>query len=121
MAALQQCIDTKLAEWGVDPKAFAALSPPPTDIEGYSWLSYKDYPTDALDANRSGNVVARLNVDVTGKVTGCAVVVSSGWGSLDKVTCKKALEKGRFNPAIGADGHPTAAVRVENAIFKVWP
>jgi TonB family protein len=120
MAALQECIGQKLTEWGVDAKAFGALRKPPTDIEGYDWLTYQDYPISALDENAMGAVIVRLNVDATGKVSDCAVVLKSGSSALDKVTCDRALKKGKFDPAIGPDGQPTAASRVIRVDFKIW-
>ena len=119
MAALRGCIDQKLPEWGVDPKAYDALQLPPTDIENYEFMSADDYPRELLDANWTGDVVIRLNVDATGKVANCAVVVSSGQKSADDVSCLRAMQKGRFNPAIGADGKPTAALRVRGVVFRI--
>lgn len=119
MAALQECIDQKLPEWGVDPKAYNALPLPPTDLEGESFLSPDDYPTELLDANWSGDVIVRLNVDATGKVTNCAVVVSSGQQSADRVTCLRAVQKAKLNPAVGADGKPTPALRIRDVVFRI--
>ena len=117
-ATLQNCVAELLPEWGVDPRAYAALKKPPTAIEGKFWISGADYPADALRANWQGHVVLRLNVDATGDVTDCAVVVSSGWKSVDKLTCGKAVGWAKFHPAIGADGKPTAAVRTSNVVFR---
>jgi TonB family protein len=120
VAALRQCIDDKLVEWGVDTKAYEALRMPATDIEGHPWASGNDYPPEAANGHAQGDVIARVDVDVTGKVTGCAVVVSSGFKPLDEQTCRIALsQKGRFNPAIGADGRPTASQRVLRAMWRI--
>lgn len=113
MAALrQQCIDDKLAEWGIDPKVYDALRVPPTNLPGGLWWKADDYPSAAQASGEEGDAIARLDVDATGKVTGCAVVVSSGSAALDDATCKISLERGRLRPAIGADGHPIAAFRI---------
>jgi TonB family protein len=119
LTALRECIDLKLPEWGVDPKAYDALEVPPTDIENYEYMSSTDYPQDLLDANWTGDVITRLNVDATGKVTNCAVVVTGGHKSVDDISCFRAMQRGRFNPAIGADGKPTAAVRVRDVVFRI--
>ena len=119
MVAVRQCVDSKLPEWGVDAKAFDALRKPPTDIEGASWISYTDYPADAADNNQMGTVIARMSMDATGRVTACNVVVSSGTRSLDDATCRAALKRGQFHPAIGADGAPTAAQRIVSTIFRL--
>jgi TonB family protein len=117
--ALQNCVNETLPKWGVDPKALASLKQPPTTIDGKFWISGNDYPLDAQRADWMGYVVVRLNVDATGDVTQCAVVVSSGWKSVDKVTCGNAVARARFHPAIGPDGKPTAAVRTSNVVFRM--
>ena len=118
-ATLQNCVAETLPEWGVDPRAYAALKKPPTAIEGKFWISGNDYPPDAQRANWSGYVNVRLNVDAAGDVTNCTVVVSSGWKSVDKVTCARAIALAKYNPAIAADGKPTATVRISNVRFRL--
>ena len=116
--ALQDCVNETLPEWGVDPRAYASLKKPPTKIGGRFWISGSDYPLDALRADWQGSVIVRMNVDATGDVTDCVVVVSSGWTSVDKLTCGKAIAWAKFHPAIGRDGKPVAAVRISNVIFR---
>lgn len=70
-------------------------------------------------ANWSGDVVARLAVDATGKVTNCNIALSGGMRSVDDFVCRSALRKGRFEPAIGADVKPTAAFPTIDARFRV--
>jgi len=112
IAALRECLDDKLAAWGIDAKAYDSLRTPPIDPYPHlHWLSRDDFPDDAKKEAFEGNAVARVNVDAGGKVTGCAIVVSTGIASLDKATCAKTLQKGKFKPAIGGDGHPVAATR----------
>lgn len=119
VSALRQCIDEKLPEWGVDPKAYEALRMPPTDPNDHLWFTSADYPPSALMRGDQGDVIARMDVDATGKVTACAVVVSSGSKAIDDVTCSSALRKGKFNPAIGQDGQPIAAQRIVRAVFRM--
>lgn len=38
-------------------------------------------------------MIVRLDVDATGKVANCAVVVSSGQKSADDVSCRRAVQK----------------------------
>lgn len=118
-AALRKCLDEKMAGWGIDPKAHNALRAPPKDPGNFDWMDDKDYPQAAMAEDQAGDVVARLSVDAKGKVTDCRVVASSGSKPLDEVTCKKALAKGRFIPAVGANGKPTAAMRTIRAKFRL--
>jgi TonB family protein len=119
VAALRDCVDAKLGEWGIDAKAYEELLVPPTDPSEHLWFKYSDYPAGALAALESGDVIARVDVDATGKVTGCAVVASSGSRSLDNATCSRSLESGRFFPAVGADGKPAAAVRTIRVVWRL--
>jgi TonB family protein len=118
IAALRKCIDDKLTAWGVDAKAYEALRMPATGPAG-RWISRNDYPKDASAALEQGDVIARMDVDATGKVTNCTVVVSSGSKSLDSVTCASALRRAKFNPAIGADGKPTASQRIVRVAWRI--
>ena len=119
MAALRKCLDEKMAEWGLDPKAHNALRAPPIDPGNHDYLDDFDYPHEDQAAGKEGDVVARLSIDAKGRVTNCAVGVTSGSKPMDEVTCRKALRKGRFIPAVGGDGRPTAAMRTIRAKFRL--
>ena len=120
MSELQHCVEAKLREWGVDATALAALKRRP-QLRLDSWVRYSDYPKDALAQKQGGTVVVRLATDKSGKVTDCAVVLSSGVTSLDDVTCRTALKRAKYKPAIGADGRRTSATFTNYAKFDVLP
>jgi hypothetical protein len=117
MGMLQQCIDKKLPEWGVDAQAYDSLQVPALNIDGRAFMSGSDLPADAVTLPRISNAIIRLNVDATGKVTKCAVVVSTGSKATDDATCSSAIRSGWLKPAIGGDGKPTAAVRMQEVVF----
>jgi len=119
VAALRQCVDDKLAEWGVDAKAYDALRMPATDPAEHLWFNDGDYPSQAKAAGEEGDVIARMDLDASGRVKSCDVVVGSGSSSLDQATCDTALARGRFNPAIGADGRPAASARVVRVVWRL--
>lgn len=119
MAAIRECLDKKLTEWGIDAAAYDALQKPPAQIKGYDWIDPNSYPMDAIMAHWSGDVIARMTVDATGKVSDCKIVISGGMPSMDAVTCNSALKRGRFEPAIGTDGKPTAAFRIVDVSFRI--
>jgi TonB family protein len=116
--ALRDCNTALLAAWGVDAEALAALrrqAKPIGDLSG--WTS--DYPHVALGQSISGTVVVRLDVSAAGAVTGCAAVAGSGSLALDSQTCTSFLRRGRFEPALGADGKPVAISIVQTVIWMV--
>jgi len=119
IAALHQCMDDKLSQWGVDAKAYESLRMPATDPTEHLWFNEGDYPSQAKAAGEEGDVIARMDLDASGRVKSCAVVVGSGSSSLDQATCDTALARGRFNPAIGADGRPAASARVVRVVWRL--
>jgi protein TonB len=70
-----------------------------------------------LAQKQQGTVVVRVVTDQSGKVTSCAVVLSSGVTSLDDVTCATALKRAKYKPAIGADGRRSSAMFINYSTF----
>jgi TonB family protein len=111
LAALRQCEDDSLRRWGLDPKVIRSLRVPVKEVESPAhWVSDADYPDTALQQEASGSVLTRLKVDATGLVSDCLVVESSGNAALDETTCRILRKRGRFHPAIDADGKPTTGL-----------
>ena len=112
VSGARQCEDDMLARWGVDPVVFRKLRQRPKPIGIETWLNASDYPASALRSMTTGTSVARVDVSESGKVTGCAIVLASGSEDLDRATCMAALRRGRFAPAIAADGKPVRAITI---------
>lgn len=69
----------------------------------------RDYPA-AGRADRAGRqVVIVLRVDPAGTPTACRVQQPSGNDEADAITCRLALQRFRFRPALDAQGLPVAA------------
>jgi TonB family protein len=73
------------------------------------WFSQDDYPAEARRANQQGIVSISLTVDPTGKAVKCEVTLTSGFPSLDAVTCDVAMRRSRFTPARNASGQAVSA------------
>jgi protein TonB len=73
-----------------------------------SLFSSDDYPAAAVRAREEGNVGFRLEIDKIGRVTACAIIVSSGSATLDSATCGLLVRRARFTPALDYKGKPTA-------------
>ncbi|WP_448658607.1 energy transducer TonB [Sphingomonas sp. CJ99] len=71
-------------------------------------ISNRDYPASAYRAGAGGRVIVTLDVDARGRVTGCAVMRSSGTQALDDATCTLARKRFRYTPARDADGRAVA-------------
>lgn len=72
------------------------------------YISIDDYPSAALLARQQGRVSVRLGVSAAGRVTECAVTVSSGAAILDASTCRLLRSRVRFEPARDARGAAVA-------------
>lgn len=117
MAAMRQCTDDLLKQWGLDPAEQATLSPPAPLGSPGDWLKSKDYPTKALVRWQSGRVHFRLMVDAMGAVSDCAVQDIVPSPDFAKVTCDLLAKRARFKPATGKDGSPHASYYINTVNF----
>jgi TonB family protein len=107
--ALRDCGDQLLRSWGVDTSMLEKLQRKPKPIGSVaSWVNASDYPRAALAAGLSGTSVVRVLVGADGRPRNCVIVASSGSADIDRQTCT-VTRRGKFEPAIGPDGKPTAA------------
>lgn len=90
------------------PRPETGKARPPRPRLAFSQL-FQDYPAAALRAGEEGLTEFRLQIDVQGRVTGCAITRSSRSATLDSETCRVLVARGRFHPALDADGKPTPA------------
>lgn len=78
--------------------------PVPRPRNAGEWITDADYPLAALRMDEQGTVAFALDVDRTGRMTGCTILTSSGSGALDAQTCRLILARGKFAPARDARG-----------------
>lgn len=69
--------------------------------------SSKDYPKKTRALRIDQSVTILLSVGTDGKVTDCRVTEPSPDAEADRITCKLAIKRFRFNPATNASGEPT--------------
>ncbi len=77
---------------------------PPTPVGDI--YRYRDYPSSAIRQSMEGKVVYRVVVNLTGKVSSCAIIESSGFELLDHATCHHLERYARFSPATDSNGEP---------------
>lgn len=107
MQAMRTCTDDMVRSWGYDPAVLAtALRPVAAIGDPGSWLGSDDYPSQQLYAGELDVVEFRLDVDETGKATGCATLRRAGDEAFARVTCKLMMRRARFVPALDKDGNP---------------
>lgn len=71
------------------------------------WVTNDDYPTRAMREDRQGVTGFQLTIAPHGRPVACDITASSGSPDLDSTTCSLMMRRGRFYPALDADGNPT--------------
>lgn len=108
MASMRACLTDLVRHWGYDPEVQSKLlrRPAPLSSPG-TWLSSNDYPKDSL--RQSGLVRFRLDISETGQVTSCVILQRTNPDSFADLTCKLIIRRGKFAPALDAEGKPVKA------------
>jgi TonB family protein len=109
LAALHACNRNLLRLAGVDLDVLATLRKPPAPIGGGTagkWFTNGDYPREAVMQRKFGNALVSFTVGTDGRAKDCAVAGSSGHEVLDRPSCAIILRRGRFSPALDAEGRP---------------
>ncbi len=75
-----------------------------------TWVLWSDLPPDVRGSGFVGRVQVELDVDPSGRVSGCRVAVSSGNPVIDQVTCTRLYERARLYPARDSEGRNVAGV-----------
>jgi protein TonB len=78
-----------------------------------------DYPAQAVHEKAEGTVGVAVTVDPEGKVSGCAVIRSSGHMLLDAAACEGMRRYARFNPALDHGGNPTNGSYATAIMFRL--
>lgn len=72
---------------------------PPQPLFGGTWMTDDDYPAEERRLGHAGTVGWELRIDRSGIPTGCEVLQSSGFPTLDQATCEIVVRRLRFKPA----------------------
>ena len=73
-------------------------------------FSSNDYPSEAFQRDQGGTTRVILLIDEKGKVAGCYNAEPSGIASVDAMSCQVILDRGRFRPALDAQGKPVKSM-----------
>lgn len=84
-----------------------------------AWLSTPDYPTDALAEGRSGTTSFQLEVDKTGHVSNCTIIISSGHKDLDDAACEMVGRRALFEPATDKKGNKVAGIYQNSVNWRI--
>ncbi len=120
LQALEACDDDLIAGWGFDPaqQRSIAVQVKPSNYPG-RWVTNNDYPREDFVRKNEGLTTFLLSVGIDGGVTGCRIVGSSGFPSLDKRTCELLNVRAAFTPAKDSSGRPVASFYVNRVWWQV--
>ena len=85
-----------------------------------AYVTNNDYPIEALRRNEQGRVGFVLHVSAEGRVSDCAVTVSSGSALLDARTCQIMRNRARFQAARDAQGNPAPDRVTASMSWRIW-
>lgn len=104
---IDKCQDMLADHWNATLTKRMTLKEAPT-LEGsvLSLFSTNDYPWDAVRKGQAGLAHVVMLIDEKGKMADCTLIATSGIAVLDAQTCIVLRTRGKFKPAIDADGKP---------------
>lgn len=118
--AMRKCTDELLDHWGIDVAKHAGLTRRATPrTNPAKWMNSSDYPVDMLMLGKRAIVQFRLDVDTTGKPTGCHIQQSTRPKAFDDAVCAAIMRKAKFHPALDADGRPVASYWMTSVNFHI--
>lgn len=120
LEALRACAWDTVRSWGLDVeqqkhltrKAWPAQSP-------YKWFSSDDYPRDMFIGEYEAIVHFRVLVDENGEPTSCHIQASTRPKEFDEVVCKQLMKRGKFGPALDAQGKPVRSYWRQTVQFRL--
>ena len=112
LAQVDACVADQLAHWGLDAQQQAAMArhPVPRDdlLEGS-----EPFVLASREVKGSGQNIAIVAVDSSGRPSGCRIAVSSGNEGLDQASCDVLLDT-EFRPAEDRRGQAVTGIYVHS-------
>ena len=95
---------------GVDLRPGPSFDPVDASPRGDpgSWITVDDYRSSWIAREYTGTAGFTLNLDASGRVTGCTITRSTGHDALDNATCSLLTKRARFTPARNSSGEAVA-------------
>jgi TonB family protein len=119
MTAFEQCSRESLKDWGVDPDVEDKIVRPVWAVMPPYWLYAEDYPRDMLMAGKESEVVVRLLIDASGKITKCTSLSHFTEEEFNRITCANIVKRARFEPAELADGTKVPSYLTRRVVFRI--
>lgn len=119
LAALDTCVETLIASWGVDVEKHKSLSRKAEPLKSPGdWINTSDYPVNMVSVGQPALVSFRLSIGPDGVPTACHIQQTTRPKAFDDAVCKSVMRRARFSPALDAQGQPLASYYQNNVYFK---
>ncbi len=120
MAAFDDCLANLRKVWNVGEQSSTSLKEPARPKQPLRDLFRSStYPKQAIHETNTGRVGIALLIDEAGKVRDCMVEETSGYATLDTMSCHVLTTQAEFHPAIGADGKPAKSASFHRINWKI--
>ncbi|MEM1052476.1 MAG: TonB family protein [Pseudomonadota bacterium] len=84
-----------------------------------NWITTADYRSTWIRRELTGTARFTLQINASGKVSGCKITASTGHTVLDRATCTLLRERAIFNPAKGSDGKAVAGTYASSVNWSI--
>jgi hypothetical protein len=119
IAALNACIDELMTHWNIDVEAHKTLTRAVTPVNLSEVGRMIDYPPKMIQRNMQGVVNIRLDVDETGRITGCHIQMPLSDPAFEETSCVDIQHALDFDPALDRDGKPIASYWITKVHFSL--
>lgn len=122
MAAFDDCLANLRKVWNIGAPHSSGIARPAQSKRPLRDLFRPgSYPAQAMREGDTGRVGLSLLIDEAGKVRDCMVDETSGYATLDTMSCYTIVTHARFDPAIGTDGKPVKSTSFHRIQWRIGP
>jgi len=119
-AAFDDCLANLRQVWNVGGVPASRLKEPARPLQPLGNLFRSaSYPIRAIQEQNTGSVSVTMLIDEAGKVRDCMVEETSGYPTLDTMSCYMISEHAKFAPAVGLDGKPAKSASFQRISWKI--
>jgi hypothetical protein len=120
VAAFDDCLANLREVWNIGPPHSSRVARPAQPKSPLRNLFRSTAnPSQAIVEGNTGRVGLALLIDEAGKVLDCMIEETSGFATLDTMSCYTITTHARFDPAIGADGKPVKSRSFHRITWKI--
>jgi TonB family protein len=122
MAAFDDCLANLREVWNVGAPHSSRVAQPAQSKRPLSDLFRSSaYPRQAIVEGNTGRVGLAVLIDEAGTVRDCMIEETSGFATLDTMSCYTITTHARFDPAVGADGKPVKSASFHRIQWRMGP